>query len=195
MNEGRILTFGTRGLLWTTLTVALICGTISFASRMYYAERHAVQSILKNFDGIDYSMLTYEDVVEEVGSVTITIDDIPESRIVVQGLEQYKTSGQFAISEIGKWRFVIAGTTFMGAKNSSTGEPVKSNYWGGYITLGRDSPYRELIPYPTNTLQDIVDHYRELVDYFETWPRESEPGEVILDDGSAQRYYALESGK
>jgi hypothetical protein len=177
------------------LIVALICGMISFASRLYYAERYAVGSFLKKIDGIGYSISTHEDVLEEVASVTITLKDLPESRIVVYGLATYESTGTFALGEIGKWRLVIQGRRFLGATDSSTGEPVESNYWGGCIQLGADNPYEKIIPYPTHTLQDIIDHYEELVDYLDTWPRESDPGQVILEDGSVQKYYVLDTGK
>ena len=195
MNQGTRLRFGTHGLLWTTLIIALICGVISFAYRMYYAERYAVESFLKKIDGIGYSISTYEDVMEEVANVTITVDGIPDSTIVLVGLSEYESNGCFAITQIGKWRFVTTGTRFLGAHDSTTGEPVKSNYWGGHIAMDPNSPYKEIIPFPINTVQDLVDNYEDLVDYFDTWPRESEPGQVILDDGSIQKYYVLDVGK
>ena len=195
MNQGIRIRFGTRSLLWITLIVAMLCGLISFAYRMYFAERYAVESYLKKIDGIGYSISTHEDVIEEVASVTITLKDLPDSRIVVYGLATYESTGAFALGEIGKWRLVIQGRRFLGATDSSTGEPVESNYWGGCIQLGADNPYEKIIPYPTNTLQDIIDHYEELVDYFDTWPRESEPGRVVLEDGSVQKYYVLDTGK
>ena len=182
-------------MIWTTLVVALICGMISFASRMYYAERYAVQAILKKVDGIEYSIDTHQDVMEEVAKVTITVDSIPDSKIVLVGLSEYESNGRFAISQLGKWQFVITGSTFLGATDSKTGEPVKSNYWGGYIAMAPHSPYKEFIPFPINTVQDIVDHYEELNDLFDTWPRESEPGQVILEDGSVQKYYVLDTSK
>lgn len=182
-------------MLWATLVVAIICGVISFASRMYYAERYAVQAILKKVDGIGYSIDTFEDVLEEVAKVTITVDGIPDSRIVLVGLTEYESNGSFAITQLGKWRFVTTGSRFLGAVDSATGEPVKSNYWGGHIAVDPHSPYKEIIPFPINTVQDIVDHYQELVGYFDKWPRESEPGHVILDDGSVQKYYVLDTGK
>jgi hypothetical protein len=49
-----------------------------------------------------------------------------------------------------------------------------------------------LIPFEINTLQDVVDHYAELVRLFETWPREAEPGTVTLEDGTTQYFYVIE---
>lgn len=80
----------------------------------------------------------------------------------------------------------------MGAYIAATGDPVESKYSGGYIALGPGSPYSELIPFKVNTLQDVVDHYEDLVDLFETWPGESKPGTVKLEDGSTQYYYVVE---
>ena len=188
MNQGISIRFGTRSLLWITLIVAILCGLISFAYRMYFAERYAVESSLKKIDGIGYSISTHEDVIEEVASVTITLKDLPDSRIVGYGFATSESTGAFALGE-------IQGRRFLGATDSSTGEPVESNYWGGCIQLGNHSPYKDIIPYPTHTLQDIIDHYEELVDYFDTWPRESEPGRVVLEDGSVQKYYVLDTGK
>jgi hypothetical protein len=80
----------------------------------------------------------------------------------------------------------------MGAHVEATGEPVESEYFGGHIELGPGSPYNDLIPFELNTLQDLVDHYQDLVDACETWPREAQPGAVTLDDGSTQYYYVVE---
>lgn len=194
MKQGIRLRFGIRGLLWATLIVAIICGVISFASRMYYAERYAVQAILKKVDGIGYSINTFEDVTEEVANVTITVDSVPDSKIVLVGLSEYESNGCFAITQIGKWRFVTTGSRFLGAVDSVTGKPEKSNYWGGHLAINPNSPYKEIIPFPINTVQDIVDHYEELVEFFDSWPRESNPGRVILEDGSVQKYYVLDTG-
>ncbi len=195
MSQGIRIRFGTRSLLWTTLVVAIICGLISSAYRMYHAERYAVESFLKKIDGIGYSISTHDDVMEEVAGVTITLKDLPDSRIVFYGLASYESNGTFSLGTIGKWRFVTQGRRFLGNTVSSTGEPVESDYWAGFIDLGANSPYKDIIPYPTRTLQDIIDHYEELVDYFDKWPRESEPGHVILDDGSVQTYYVVDISK
>lgn len=83
----------------------------------------------------------------------------------------------------------------MGAKDHLTGKDVDSEYFGGSIELGLDSPYQALIPFEINTLQDVVDHYQELIDLCETWPRKENPGTVTLRDGTKQVFHVLEVGK
>lgn len=51
-----------------------------------------------------------------------------------------------------------------------------------------------VIPFEIKTIQDVVDHYQELVDLFESWPRETEPGTVTLEDGTTQYYDVVEEG-
>lgn len=68
------------------------------------------------------------------------------------------------------------GCRVMGATDSETGKPVESKYLSSHIEFGRQSPYNALIPFEFKTLQDVVDHYQDLVELFDSWQSESKPG-------------------
>jgi len=37
----------------------------------------------------------------------------------------------------------------------------------------------------------VVDHYRELVELLEAWPREAEPVALTLEDGTTQQFFVV----
>ena len=127
-----------------------------------------------------------------MNSSSFSVDGHPGSIVELGGLGQYADEGRFSVSRVGKWTFKISGRRYAGAYKADTGEPVESDYFGGNIVLGPDSPYKELIPFEVNTLQDVVNHYADLIDLFDSWPRESEPGSVMLEDGLTQYYCVVE---
>lgn len=184
--------FTLRGLLLTTAAVGVACSLYLYARNFYYAERRETQAVLRDVKGIAYEITTFADDVEEVARVNITLDEHPDSHIAISGLGKYRSDRRFGISRIGKWRFVIYGRHYAGAYLEATGEPVESDYLGGHIELGPYSPYNKIIPFKVHTLHDLVEHYQELVDLFETWPREAEPGTLTLEDGSPQYFYVVE---
>jgi hypothetical protein len=194
MTARRKIQFGTRVILLITIVAAALCGAFAWGWQAYYSERHAALAVLSKIKGISYTLDTVADVSERVTKATITIDGIPDSQVVVVGLPQYATSGRFAISQIGRWRFVVSGLAYLGAKDSETGEPIQSGYLAGYLTLGKNSPYRDVIPFPINTPQDLINHYQEFVNLLESWPIESAPGRVFLEDGSVQSYFVFDKG-
>ena len=185
--------FGIRNLLLFVAAAAVVCALLVAARNLYDADRRQAQSILVEVKGIsDIQLHSHIDVTEEVNSTSFSVDGHPDSIIGIGGLGHYEDDGRFSVSRIGKWRFRVSGHRYGGVYRADTGKPVKSDYFGWHIGLGPHSPYSELIPFEVNTLQDIVDHYADLVDLFETWPRESEPGTVMLDDGSTQYFYVVE---
>lgn len=120
------------------------------------------------------------------------MDAYPDSVIAIAGLGDYHHEGHFFVGQIGKWRFRTFGRRHVGAYQEETGEPVESDYRGFHIQLGPTSPYRSLLPFDVATLQDVVDHYAELLVLLETWPLEAAPGTVTLEDGTTQFFYLIE---
>lgn len=185
--------FGIRNLLLLTVGVAVMCAMFVFVRSDYYFERRKTESVLATIQGISNIKLhSYIDITEEINSSSFSVTGQPSSIVVLGRLTRYEVEGQFSVFRIGKWKFRNSGRNHGGNYVAATGEPVESNYFGYHIALGRNSPYQELFPFEINTLQDIVDHYQELVDLLETWPRENEPGEVTLEDGTTQYFYVVE---
>jgi hypothetical protein len=189
--------FGIRRLLIIVAAVAVLCALYvaarNLSKAVYYAQRRQAESVLAEIKGIsDIKLHSHVDIVEEVNSSRFSVDGQPNSIIAIGGLGHYEDEGKFAVNRIGKWQFRTFGRRYGGAYNASTGQPVESDYFGWHIQLGTASPYGDLIPFEINTLQDVVDHYAELVRLFETWPREAEPGTVTLEDGTTQYFYVIE---
>lgn len=185
--------FGIRKLLLAVAVVAVLCAMFVAVRNAYYADRQRTASALAQVSGISNVKLNFHvDVTEEVNSSSFSVDGHPDSVVGLAGLARYADESRFAVNRVGKWSFRVSGRRHMGAYRADTGEPVASHYFGFSIELGPNSPYKALITFEIDTLQDLVDHYAELIDLFETWPRESEPGSVVLEDGSVQYYYVVE---
>jgi hypothetical protein len=173
-----------------------MCVLFVFARSTYYSERRQTESVLATIKGIsNISLHSHIDVTEEVNSSSFSVDGHPGSIVRLGGLCSYSDEGRFMVSQVGKWGFRISGRGYTGVYEAETGEPVESDYSGFHIAFGVDSPYQAMVPFEVNTLQDVVDHYDELVNLFETWPREAEPGTVTLEDGTTQYFYVIEEGE
>ncbi|MCC9608632.1 hypothetical protein LOC68_09295 [Blastopirellula sp. JC732] len=176
-----------------TVAGAILCAIIVAGRNHYFAERLQAWSALADVRGIsNVELRSRVDVMEEVDGVSFAIEGRPDSVVEIGSLGEYENSGRFPVRRIGKWTFRVSGRRHMGAHAKATGEPLEANYFGSHIGLGPDNPYNALVPFELNTLQDVVDHYEEIVELLETWPRESAPGTVTLEDGSIQHYYVIE---
>jgi hypothetical protein len=140
----------------------------------------------------DISLHSHVEVVEEIHGVTFTVDRHPNSFVSLAGLGDYEQNGPFWLSKLGKWRFKISGRRFDVVYDAVSGEPIESQYIGSHIELGTNSPYKDLIPFELASVQDVIDHYQDLIDLFESWPRETKPGTVMLNDGTVQYFYVIE---
>jgi len=185
--------FEIRSLLLFVAVVAVVCALCVAARNHYYGQRRQAELVLAEAKGISNIQLhAHVDIVEEINGISFSVDGHPGSIVSLGGLGHYETESTFAVSQIGKWQFKVSGQRHLGAYNASNGEPVESQYISGYIQLGPSSPYKDLIPFEVNTLQDVVDHYAELVDLFDSWPREAEPGSLTLVDGTTQFFHVVE---
>ena len=172
---------------------AVACALFVAARNTYYSERHQTESALAEVQGIsDVKLHSFVDITEEVNSSSFTVDGQPGSIVVLGGLTRYADEGRFSVSQIGKWTFRVSGRKHLGAYQADTREPVESEYLGFSLELGRNSPYNRLFPFELNTIQDLADHYAELIDLLEAWPREAEPGSVTLNDGTDEQFFVVE---
>jgi hypothetical protein len=188
--------FGIRKILLLIVGATVLCSLFVVGRNTFYSERRQTESVLAAIQGISNIQLhSCVDVIEEVNSSSFSVDSHPGSIIRIGGLCHYADKGRFAVSRIGNWTFRISSRIVGEAHVAATGEPVESDYFKYHMIFGVDSPYRELFPFEVNTLQDVVDHYQELVDLFESCPREAEPGTVTLEDGTTQYYYVVEEGE
>jgi hypothetical protein len=194
IRKAEIVQFGIRKLFLAASIIAVMCVLYVAARNRYYADRIQVQSILAGVQGIsDIKLHPHFDVVEEVNHISVTVENIPDSMITFGGLADYGEAGRFSVGRIGKWQFRISGRRHGLVFDSETGESIESSYFSGHITFGRGSPYNKLLPFEINTVQDLVDHYEDLVQVLANWPRETKPGSVVLDDGSTQFYSVREA--
>lgn len=188
--------FGIRKLLLFIALAAALCSLFVIARNTYYYDRFRTESVLYKLQGISNIKLhAYVDVTEEINSSSFTVDGQTGSLVALGGLASYEKGRRFWVTRVGPWNFRVTGRRHIGAKNAVTGEPVQSDYLGSGIELGPNSPYNSLFPFKLTTPQDLVDHYAELVDIFETWPGKANPGKVTLADGTTQFYHVLKQGK
>lgn len=185
--------FGLRKLLVVVVFFAVVCALFVAARNTYYSARRQTESALAEVKGIsDIKLHSHVDITEEINSISFSVKGQPASIVVLGGLTRYADDGRFFVTQVGKWTFWCSGRRSLGAYRADTGEPVESEYFGFSLELGRNSPYKKLFPFELNTLQDVVDHYAELVELFESWPREAEPGTVLLEDGTTQKFFVFD---
>ena len=185
--------FGIRSLLFVIFLVSVACALFVVARNTYYADRRQTELALAQVSGIsEIKLHSHVDVVEEVNSSSFSVDGFPGSIVELEGLGLYANKGRFWISRIGKWKFKVSGRRRVGVYRADTGEPIESDYFGSSIELGHNSPYKDLMPFEINTMQDLADRYGDLVELFETWPRKANPGSVTLEDGTIQSYFVVE---
>lgn len=188
------LRWGEQFLAKSSFVLCLIAGLLLVPlNESFRSERTRVERLLAKIDGVcDIELSARPGITERIRSVKFSVENDPNNVIGTYGLSRYDETGRFFIYRIGKWKFIAKGVRHSGVYNARTGKYVESQYLRGSLEFGMHSPYAGLLPFSIETVEDIVEHYPRLVEELEKWPRESEPGEVVLADGTTQYFYVVE---
>lgn len=192
-NNCRKLRFGLRLLFWITAIVAVFAYIPTMLYRGYYWQLNHVNAVLAANREIENVRIEgNEDVFYEAEWVEFSICGKPGSKValVVPHGERIDGGTKLWLSQLGPWSFTTFGHGYDGVTLIDTGEPIKTDFNWNWVDVGSDGPFAELIPVKANTVADIVEHYDELVEFFETWPKQSSPGKVQDQSGTLLHYFA-----
>jgi hypothetical protein len=192
-NDRRRFKFGLRSLFWITAIVAVVAYIPTMLYREYYRQlSHVNEVLLANSEIENVRIEGNEDAFYEAEWVEFSIAGKPGSKValVIPHAERIDGGTKLWLSQLGPWSFTTFGHGYNGVYRSETGEPIKTDFNWSWINVGSDGPFAALIPVKANTVADIVDHYDELVEFFEMWPKQSTPGKVQDRSGTLLHYYA-----
>lgn len=68
--------------------------------------------------------------------------------------------------------------------------PVNERTMSGCVPVGRGSPLAPLLPFKIQNVQDLIQRYEELHDYFASWPKyPPDKGVFVTRDGQKLDYF------
>ncbi|MCC9606863.1 hypothetical protein LOC68_15735 [Blastopirellula sp. JC732] len=174
-------------LIYVTLVVAGAAGIYKMSQTSFYRERDQCLANFQRMPGIDNVVVHGHEVSRfEVDSVQFSLAGRPDTLVKLGGQEELfdcKSSDRLeslAVLQIGPWTF--GGQGKKPRKGSTAEEPLFSKFGIYALSFGPDSPLRDLVPLKIESVDDLVEHYDELVELLESWPRKEAPGHLERGD-------------
>lgn len=100
------------------------------------------------------------------------------------GPESFKTTGEMRLKQIGHLQMEQHSFGYMGMFVTATHEKVKSHAYADWIDIGAEGPYMHEIPFRVRSVQDVINHYDDIVSVLSKWPHEPEKLTVTANDGT-----------
>lgn len=167
------LTLSPRWTMRLVAGVALALGTVKFLLVAFYEERDRLRSLLDQVDGItDIQILGHDVMPYEVHAAQFAIIGRPDAVVVLDEPSHNLVhgSGHIEIRNLGPWDFHTATYGRLGVVKTKTREPVKSLGYSSSVDVGTAGEFADRLPVKIRDVQDLVDHYDDLVRFFGTWP-------------------------
>ena len=170
-------------ILFLMTVAGIIMGFVKAANPPYYERRDVYLRNLKRIDeisnvviqGYDYEGYWYPSKVE------FSIAGRPDTLLVIEPRHELTTCRidepieRLDVIQIGPFKFHCDVEEI-----EQNGHSYKST--PSWIELGTDGSFRDRLPCQIDSIQDLIDHYDELLVFFKNdWPRVSAPGHLEVE--------------
>lgn len=162
----------------------------TFAGPGYYAEFNDIKASFETMPDMD--------IVEIGGNQDPTYEDI-WAKILVKGKGQidlysltrtsFRDGDHIFLGTIGPYEIIVEGEGYVGAYKMETGEPVRSQFYGGAIDIGREGAFAQFFPFKMNNVHDVIARYDDITEIIARWPAEPDKTHFKDDEGTDYYYY------
>lgn len=166
------------------MTVAgVIMGFVKASHVPYYERRDAFLRNLEPMDEISNVVVDGFDSEESwyPSQISFSIAGRPDTLLVIYPQHELKSCRinepikRLYVFQLGPYRFSGHVETV-----EQDGRTSKSN--PSSIELGTDGVFRDQLPCQIDSIQDLIEHYDELIVFFnEEWPRANDPGHLEVE--------------
>lgn len=165
----------------------------TFAGPGYYAEFNDIKTAFETMPNVE--------IVEIGGNQDLTYEDI-WAKIRVRGTGQvdlyaltrkaFRDSPHIVIGAIGPYDIIVEGEGYVGAHRIDTGEPVRSQFYGSAIDIGREGSFARFFPFEVSNVQAVVARYDDIIAIVSQWPTEPSKQHFKDEEGTDCYYYVKE---
>jgi hypothetical protein len=179
--------------------ILLLFGAMNAYSKMYYSERDQIRARLEAIPNIESIEIFGRDKLFQfyVRAARIRLVDHPDSIIELEApaLGILKDSDHILLSQLGRWIFSSRKLRTPEIIYDENGKPIQSvpDYAYGSIDVGSAGPVTDRIPFKIKNIQDLISHYTELENFFDTLPERSDKGDLIKS-GDNKIFYRIPEG-
>lgn len=168
----------------------------------YYDER---DKLLAHFNQIAQVTDVYVNGYDHEGSyvlanIQFSIRGIPNSIVRISASEQLLSKpdeglSHLVLKQLGPWQFHVAGVS---TDTDTEGRTHMVKYTSSGIDVGIEGEYSQLLSIQAHSINDILQHYEELVTAFKSWPTVSSPGHMTTGNparSTSEDYYCTFDSK
>lgn len=184
-------------IMYATLAVAVIVAVVrlwtadyaDYSTRDEYAANLARMDSISNVKLLGGTIFRYEKEVFAVQEIQFSLAGRPDTLMIIVADEQLRTCdsheplSRVVLHQVGGMRFRAT------VESSQLQRPDEV----AGINVGPQGVFAEHFPFPLRSIDDIVDHYDEIVAILKTWPRQDQPGELTWE-GRHAKYWAIDAG-
>jgi hypothetical protein len=160
----------------------------------YYAEVNAVRKELEKIPHVEIIDLDYvEDITIEHISARIIVANKLE--MVFSGLNKasFSDGNNVNLNKVGPYRFRYRGEGYVGVIKAATGTPVRSEFAGGAISIGRNGDFAHLFPFAIPNIQTAVARCDDILEIIGYWPETPSPPQYFKNPKGTEFYYWVTS--
>lgn len=165
----------------------------TFAGPGYYAEFNDIKASFETMPDVD--------IVEIGGNRDLTYEDI-WAHISVRGKghihlysltrKSFRDGDHVILGAIGPYDINVEGEGYVGAYKMDTGEPVRSQFYGGAIDVGREGAFANFFPFEISNVQDVIARYDDITAIISQWPAEADKKHFKDEEGTDYYYFVKE---
>ncbi len=186
----RVLLRVLAGLVCLTFIVGSALAWYYLKGPGYYAEINAVRERLEDIPGVEILELDcVEDITIEHISGRINIAGKGEVTLFNLSEDSFRHSESIRLRSIGPYDLRVESEGYVGVYESATGNPVRSEFYGGDADIGPAGEFASLFPFEIATVQAVVARYDDILRIIAAWPVESNKAHFKDRTGTDYYYY------
>ncbi|MBI2437639.1 MAG: hypothetical protein HYV36_02340 [Lentisphaerae bacterium] len=167
--------------------VALFAWVLLSTKAGYWFQRQPIKRGFESIPGCTLISITgNEDVTLEHITAKVELEGKGTLILSELGPESFRQTGEMRLHQIGniEMRQHSYGYGSAGLYITKAGKPKKFHGYAGWIDIGTQGPYADILPVKIQKVQDVIQHFDQILATLSKWPKEPEKLTVTAKDGT-----------
>jgi len=174
--------------LVTVLGIPAVWLWYTYAGPGSYAEHNDIKAMFEGMPNVKIiRMGGNEDITYEDIWANISIKSKGEMELFALTRKSFESPAHISLGSIGAYNIIVEGEGCVGVVKSATGEPVRSQFYGGAIDIGSEGTFARFFPFQVKNVQDAIARYDDICAVLAEWP--VEPAKKHFQDKNGTDYY------
>jgi hypothetical protein len=87
------------------------------------------------------------------------------------------------------YNIIVEGEGYVGVVKTGTGKPVRSQFYGCAIDIGRKGKFAQFFPFEMRNVQDVIARYDDISTIIAQWPMEPDKNHFKDKEGNDYYFY------